>query len=153
MASLVGAGTERFGFRKTHECPSSWPNLFRPSTSCLSSITTGAELAKLPHIGTRRTQAGLGPPRSADKCTDHVGVIDSERALDTGRHIDAVRACDAIGLREIAKIEPARQHEWLAGIEPFEKMPVERHAEPAGAGGILRRTRVEQNAVCDGGIG
>ena len=94
----------------------------------------------------------MGGARGADKFADHLGILDAGRALDARGDVDAAGAGDANGLRDVAGIEAARDHERQFEIEIFQHMPVERRAEPAGAGGALWRAGIEQDAVGDRGI-
>ena len=90
-----------------------------------------------------------GDARRAHEGADLIRILFARRALDAGGDVDAGRARDAQRLADIAGVEAARQHERHAGIEIFQKMPVERPAEAARPRRLARRARVEQQAVGD----
>ena len=122
MPALVGAGAERIGLRHGH---------------ALLMRDLG---------GVKRC---VGGARGADEGADLVRVLLAGRALDAGGDIDARRARDAQRLGHIAGVEPARQHERNARIEPLSSVQSNGCAEPARPRGVLRRARVEQQPVGD----
>src|SRR3569833_2802334 len=63
MAALVRAGTEGIGFRKTHDCPWSWPDLFRPSMSCfhISEVAGLVSASRAAAMNARISPASLTP--------------------------------------------------------------------------------------------
>ena len=98
-------------------------------------------------------KTGGGVAGRANEGADLIRVFLSRSALDARGHIDGRRPGDAQSFADIAGIEPAGQHEWQAGIEIFQKPPVERPAETAGAGRFARCLGVEQEAVGDRNVG
>src|SRR6202042_924937 len=80
----------------------------------------------------------FGSARGADEVADHVGILDTGRALDAGGYIDPAGAGDANGFRDVAGIEAARNHEGQLAIEIFQHMPVEPRTEAAGPRGVFR---------------
>ena len=87
--------------------------------------------------------------RGADEGADLVGVLLARRALDAGGDVDTRRPRDAQRLRHIAASRPPESMNGTGTSRPASSVPVERLAEPAGAGRILRRACVEHQPVGD----
>src|ERR1700761_2838819 len=89
----------------------------------------------------------FGCARSANKSADHFWILDARRALHPGGNVDATGAGDPHGLRHIAVMKTAGDHERQREIEFLKHMPVEHRAEATRPGGLLGCASVKQNAV------
>jgi hypothetical protein len=83
---------------------------------------------------------------------DHLDILDAGRALDARGNIDSVSAGDADGLRDIAGMKAAGNHERQLEDKVFQQMPIEHGAKPARTRGSLGRAGIEQDAISNSGI-
>src|ERR1700730_13393834 len=125
-----------------------WPCSSGPVRNELSCCTVIARSA----LSHRVNVLYFRDPRRAHERAYFVLILPSRSALDTRRHIDPACPRDAQSLAEIIGIKTARQHERHARLHILQKLPIEGVAEPAWAGGLPRRARVEQQPVRDSGI-
>src|SRR5882724_13174123 len=98
-----------------------------PGTSPGMTTLNGLPRSSTARAG--RNRILLSHARGANKGADQLGILDAGRPLHAGVNINAAGARDANGLRDIRRIEAARNHERQLEVELLKHMPVEHRAK------------------------
>ena len=98
-----------------------------------------------------RDRVAMRASRGTNEVADLVGMFFTRSAFDSGRDIDAGRG-GSQGFVDIAGSSPPDSMTETSGSRFLRSRPVERLTQTAWPGRVVRRPRIKQNAVGDGGI-